>query len=116
MIMIRRQEAHDGTSGPRFLPGELVRHRRYGYRGVVVEGDTQCQAPEGWYEANKTQPRRDQPWYHVLVDESASTTYAAEENLESDFSDAPITHPLLSYFFVSLEEGRYVRNERPWAS
>ncbi len=77
---------------------------------------TSCQAPDEWYRANQTQPDRDQPWYHVLVDESAGATYAAETSLEPDVSDAPLTHPLLTHFFESFEHGRYVRNERPWGS
>ena len=55
---------------PVFESGQLVRHRRYGYRGVVVDRDEFCQADDEWYSKNQTQPNRDQPWYHVLVDGS----------------------------------------------
>ena len=116
MIMIRRAERPDDESGPRFAPGELVRHRRYGYRGVVVDADPACSASNEWYAANKTQPRRDQPWYHVLVHASAQATYAAEENLEPDPSNEAILHPLLGQFFEFFDGGRYVRNDRPWGS
>ena len=71
----------------------------------------------GWsYRSNKTQPNKDQPWYHVLVHESASSTYPAESSLELDDSDEPITHPLLDQFFSGFEEGRYIRNDIPWPS
>lgn len=116
MIMIRRSERAGGDSGARFAPGDLVRHRRYGYRGVVVEFDTECTAPESWYEANQTQPRRDQPWYHVLVDQSHAMTYAAQDSLAPDDSAAEIDHPLLAEFFEAFQAGRYVRNDRPWSS
>ena len=75
---------------PKFLPGTLVRHRRYGYRGVVVEYDPICRADKQWYRGNRTQPNRDQPWYHVLVHGSDTVTYAAEENLQPDESGEPV--------------------------
>ncbi len=62
-------------SQPVFEPGQLVLHRRYGYRGVVVERDEFCQADDAWYSKNQTQPDRDQPWYHVLVNESLTCTF-----------------------------------------
>lgn len=99
---------------PRFQPGQLVRHKRYGYRGVVVALDRHCKADERWYQSNRTQPDRNQPWYHVLVDGSGGATYAAQENLEEDSSAQPIEHPLLEHFFIELKDGLYVRNERLW--
>ena len=97
-----------------FEPGTLVRHVRYGYRGVVVARDLVCTADEDWYRSNQTQPQRDQPWYHVLVHEGTHTTYAAQQNLEADDSGQPIEHPLVAAFFSSFENGGYVRNDRPW--
>ena len=99
---------------PRFCAGELVRHVRYGYRGVVVEADVRCEASAAWYQKNQTQPIREQPWYHVLVDGSNHTTYAAQTSLEPDGSREPIDHPLVPLFFAGLKAGRYERNERPW--
>lgn len=96
---------------PYFAPGQLVRHRRYGYRGVVVDFDMTCQAEETWYYANQTQPPRNQPWYHVLVDGTAATTYAAQTSLEADEDTDPIRHPLLDTLFTSFEDGRYERSE-----
>jgi heat shock protein HspQ len=114
MIMIRRKDRRDGGSPALFEPGDLVRHRRYGYRAVVVDYDLTCAASDEWYRSNQTQPVRDQPWYHLLVDRAAHTTYAAEENLESDPSGLEISHPLLRHFFEAFEQGSYVRNDRPW--
>ena len=57
---------------PVFEPGQLIRHRPYGYRGVVVDRDEFCQADDEWYLKNQT---RDQPWYHGLVDGSSTCTY-----------------------------------------
>jgi hemimethylated DNA binding protein len=104
----------EGKGVPAFAVGRLVRHRRYGYRGVVVAWDPECRASDSWYEANRTQPERHQPWYSVLVDGSDQVTYAAQSNLVADGSEAPVTHPLLSEFFAGFEDGVYLRNDRPW--
>ena len=96
---------------PLYAPGRLVCHRRYGYRGVVVDFDMTCQADELWYYQNQTQPPRNQPWYHVLVDGSGVTTYAAQTSLEPDDSEEPVDHPLVEVFFTGFEDGRYERNE-----
>lgn len=99
---------------PKFAPGQTVRHKRYGYRGVVVDTDLECLADEQWYESNQTQPDRSQPWYHVLVHDTDQTTYAAQDNLEEDLSKLPIEHPLVEHFFRGFVDGRHIRNERPW--
>ena len=99
---------------PQFRTGQLVRHRRYGYRGVVVGFDPTCQADETWYYRNQTQPPRNQPWYHVLVDGSTAITYAAQTSLQADVTDEPVAHPLVEHLFSSFEEGHYVRNDTPW--
>lgn len=101
---------------PLFAIGQLVRHKRYRYRGVIVDFDMSCQADEAWYEKNQTQPPRDQPWYHVLVHDSTATTYAAQTSLAADDSEEPIRHPLVEHFFESFQNGRYVRNDRKWPS
>lgn len=112
MIQVRRTDPD--AAGARFRPGDLVEHRRYGYRGVVVDLDHTCEAPEDWYRSNRTQPARDQPWYHVLVHGSHHSTYAAEENLRADETGLPIAHPLIERYFVAFEDDRYVRNSLPW--
>lgn len=97
-----------------FEPGQLVRHRRYGYRGVVVAFDPACQADDDWYLANRSQPDRDQPWYHVLVHDSTQVTYAAQNSLLEDDSEKEVTHPFVEHFFSRFQDGFYVRNDRPW--
>jgi heat shock protein HspQ len=99
--------------GP-FEPGQLVVHRRYGYRGVVVAVDDTCEAEDDWYKANQTQPSRDQPWYHVLVHESEQITYAAQTSLQADDSDQQISHPLVEHFFSAFNDGQYLRNDEAW--
>ena len=69
---------------PLFEVGWIVRQRRYGYRGVVVAFDLTCQAEDGWYFANRTQPERYQPWYHLLVHDGPHVTYAAQTSLDRE--------------------------------
>lgn len=97
-----------------FTPGQLVKHKKYGYRGVVADLDLSCKATDSWYETNKTKPDRDQPWYHVLVHASDKVTYAAQTSLEADDCGRQIKHPLEKAFFSDFKDGRYIRNERPW--
>jgi len=116
MIQIRRFDppGREPGDGARFRPGALVGHRRYRYRGVVVDRDPECRADEGWYQSNQTQPPRDQPWYHVLPDGALHTTYVAEQNLMPDPTGEPVAHPLIETYFSSFGEGYYVRNDVPW--
>lgn len=86
--------------------GTVIHHRRYAYRGVVVKVDSECQADENWYQRNRTQPDRGQPWYHVLV-HGGNETYVAEENLEPDTAAAPIEHPMVPRFFPTFLDGKY---------
>ena len=60
-----------------------------------------------WY-INKTQPNRNQPWYHVLVHDSGGlSTYVAHSNLKQDTSGQAIDHPRIGCYFTKLEDGRY---------
>jgi len=92
-----------------FAIGDLVHHRLFDYRGVVVDVDPRCQATDKWYqEVAKSRPPKDKPWYHVLVHESFHSTYVAERNLEPDESASPIVHPMVEEFFSRFENGRYI--------
>ena len=94
----------------KFSVGELVNHRLFGYRGVIVDVDQDFQATEEWYEVvAKSRPPKNKPWYHVLVHESNHSTYVAEQNLETDDGLEPITHPMVEHFFSRFDHGRYRR-------
>ena len=97
----------------RFSVGELVHHRLFEYRGVIVDVDPEFQSTDEWYETMaKSRPPKGKPWYHVLVHGASHTTYVAERNLERDRSATPIEHPMLGYFFSRFEGGRYVSGNR----
>ena len=92
----------------KFSLGDIIQHRRFDYRGVIVDVDPTFQLSEEWYEQMATsRPPKDQPWYHVLVHGSAHGTYVAERNLESDDSGKPVNHPLVSQYFDKFVNGRY---------
>ena len=91
----------------KFAIGQLVTHRRYHYRGAVAGFDRECHAADNWYWGNRTQPDRDQPWYHVLVHGADHTTYVAEENLEPYEGGEQVLHPLTNEVFATFSRGRY---------
>lgn len=90
--------------------GQVVHHRLFGYRGVVVDVDLEFSLSEEWYDqVARSRPPKDAPWYRVLVNGATHETYVAERNLENDESGEPIEHPLLGAFFDAFEDGHYVR-------
>ncbi len=92
----------------KFEPGQVIRHKLFDYRGVVVGVDPTFQLTEEWYEeVAKSRPPKDQPWYHVLVHDAGQTTYVAERNLELSPGGQPVEHPLLGRFFDKFSDGFY---------
>ncbi len=92
----------------RFRVGERVSHRKFGYRGVIVDVDPTFDGTEEWYEkVARSRPPRDRPWYHILVHDAEHMTYVAERHLEPDESIDPIRHPLLEEFLEIAEGHRY---------
>lgn len=92
----------------RFGPGQIVRHLRFDYRGVIVDVDPAFSGTDEWYDqVARSRPPKDEPWYHVLVDGAEHATYVAERHLEADPEPVPIRHPLLEHFFDLFEDGAY---------
>ena len=53
---------------PKFAIGQVVHHRLFDYRGVVVDIDATFSLTEAWYDqVAKSRPPKDAPWYRVLV-------------------------------------------------
>jgi heat shock protein HspQ len=59
-----------------------------------------------------TQPPRDRPWYHVLVDGGTHQTYVAERNLEPDPDPGPINHPRVDEYFSGFDGTVYRPRKR----
>lgn len=91
--------------------GQIIHHRKFDYRGVIFDIDAAFSGTEAWYEAvAKSKPPKDEPWYHVLVDNSQQTTYVAERNIETTDSALPINHPLINHYFKDFVDGHYFHN------
>lgn len=96
-------------SHTRFHIGQVVHHRKYDYRGVIVSADPVFRGSEEWYElVAKSRPPKDQPWYQVLPDGAEHRTYVAERHLEADSRGEQIEHPELGQFFKAFRQGQYI--------
>jgi len=92
----------------KFSIGQCVRHRLFGYRGVIVDADPEFLGTDEWYhQVARSRPPKDEPWYHVLVHDAGNETYVAERNLSRDESNEPVNHPLLKEFFTDFDHGIY---------
>ncbi len=92
----------------KFSIGQVIHHRLFDYRGVIVDVDPVFSGTEEWYEqVALSRPPKDKPWYHVLVDGASHLTYVAERNLEPDESGRPVKHPLVKEFFTGFNKGAY---------
>ena len=88
------------TNTADFCIGEVIKHKLFGYYGVIYDVDPVFMGPDDWYEAvAKSRPPKDQPWYHVLVDGSDAATYVAERNLKHCSQFKEINHSLLNLYF-----------------
>lgn len=96
------------TSQARFTIGQVVHHQKFDYRGVIVDVDPVFAGNDEWYEqVARSRPPKDQPWYHVLVDNADQMTYVAERHLEADNSGDPIRHPALESYFTDFNGSSY---------
>ena len=96
----------------KFQVGQLIHHKRFDYRGVVVDVDANFSGTDEWYDTMAhSRPPRNEPWYHVLVHQAEHATYVAERNLESDLSGEPVKHPVLNKFFRGIRNGFYISRQ-----
>lgn len=100
----------------RFAPGEIVRHRLFGFRGVIFDIDPVFANSEEWYQAipETMRPPKDQPFYHLLAEneDSSYIAYVSQQNLEADGSSGPVDHPQIGEMFEGLKNGRYALRTR----
>lgn len=91
--------------------GQVLRHRKHPFRGVVFDVDAMFSNTEEWYAAipEDSRPSRDQPFYHLLAenDQSYYVAYVSEQNLVPDETGEPVDHPDLPDLFGDFEDGRY---------
>ncbi len=95
----------------KFGIGQVVRHRRYPFRGIIYDVDPVFANTEEWWLSipEELRPRKDQPFYHLFA-ENAETEYVAyvsEQNLVPDTSGEPLRHPRVGEMFVRDRSGAY---------
>ena len=58
------------TQRAKYHLGQVVRHRKHPFRGVVFDVDPEFSNTEEWYEAipEDARPVKDQPFYHLLAE------------------------------------------------
>ena len=91
--------------------GQVLRHRKHPFRGVVFDVDAIFANTDEWYEniPEESRPSKDQPFYHLLAenDQSYYVAYVSEQNLLPDDTGEPVNHPDLENMFGDFENGSY---------
>ena len=95
----------------KFGIGQVVKHRKYAFRGIIYDVDPEFANTQEWWESipEEVRPRKDQPFYHLYA-ENADTEYIAyvsEQNLLEDTSGDPVRHPQVEEVFVRAQDGVY---------
>lgn len=96
---------------PKFRLGQVVRHRVYPFRGVIFDVDPEFNSTEEWWLSipEDIRPRKDQPYYHLLAENEATTyvAYVSEQNLLVDDSGGPVNHPKIADLFEAFDGRDY---------
>src|SRR5215216_6487205 len=96
----------------RFAIGEVVKHRLFDFRGVIFDVDPVFANSDEWYESipEDIRPSKDQPFYHLLAENSDSSyiAYVSQQNLLPDDSEEPVDHPAVGDMFDRFADGRYL--------
>ena len=96
-----------------FQVGQIVHHKLFDYIGVVFDVDPVFCGTEEWYQqVARSRPPKNEPWYHVLVNEAVPTTYVAEQNLERTAKPKRIIHPLTNTLFSNFDGERYASRQK----
>ncbi len=94
-----------------FSIGQVVRHRVFPFRGVIVDVDPEFSNTEEWWQSipEEVRPHKDQPYYHLLAEDenTAYVAYVSEQNLLIDDSGIPVNHPQVAQMFGEFLGGSY---------
>ena len=94
-----------------FAIGQVVRHRVYPFRGVIIDVDPEFNNTEEWWQSipEEVRPRKDQPYYHLLAEneEISYVAYVSEQNLLIDDSGKPVNHPEVEQVFGEFRGDSY---------
>jgi len=102
----------------KFRVGQVIKHKSWNYRGVIIGWDEVAKASESWLNAMhpKDKPEyRTMPNYAVLIDTrdrlAPQMSYVVQENIEV-VTGTVIFHPLVDDYFEHFDGKQYV--PRPW--
>ena len=99
------------THTAKFTIGQVVKHRQFSFSGVIFDIDPVFNNTEEWWLSipEEVRPHKDQPFYHLLAENSESeyVAYVSEQNLVPDDSGEPIRHSQVSEIFVRDKTGGY---------
>jgi len=99
------------TKRAKYDLGQVVRHRKHPFRGVVFDVDPEFANTDEWYYAipEESRPSRHQPFYHLLAENETDfyVAYVSEQNLVPDETGLPVEHPDLDGMFGDFRNGRY---------
>ncbi|WHO38603.1 heat shock protein HspQ [Sphingobium sp. AP49] len=95
----------------RFSIGDVLKHRSFGFRGVVFDIDPVFANSDEWYESipEHARPDKEQPFYHLLAEngENSYVAYVSQQNLVADDSEEPVDHPAIIGLFGDYADGKY---------
>ena len=99
------------TTRAKYHLGQVVRHRKHPFRGVVFDVDAMFSNTQEWYDAipEHVRPARDQPFYHLLAENADSSyiAYVSQQNLVADDDGGPVDHPAIASMFEDFADGQY---------
>jgi hemimethylated DNA binding protein len=97
---------------PKFQIGQMIQHKKYDYKGVIIHADSTNLAEPKWalgYYDTFDNPLLDQPFYYVIPDardrDGGGTTYVEEANLmEINPKTDDFQHPLRGRMLGDYEQ------------
>ena len=97
---------------PAFNIGDVVKHRLYKFRGVIVDVDPEFSNTEEWYQSIPAdlRPSKKQPFYHLMAENSDTfySAYVSQQNIIMDSDNGPVDHPDLEQMFSGMQKGKYL--------
>ncbi|KAK9820241.1 hypothetical protein WJX72_007832 [[Myrmecia] bisecta] len=114
------REEHADRSRVEFAVGQVVRHKKHHYHGVVCGWDLVCKREPAWSRTVGVEPN--QPFYIILPDETdclrlfgqlRMEKYAGQSNLELVVDERRIVHRAMNSYFTAYSPSlaRYIPNE-----
>ena len=97
----------------KFSVGQIVRHKLFNYRGVIIDVDPEFRGTDDWYrKMAPSKPPKDKPWYKVLMHSTGNHTYVAERNLVGGATWRSRLAPGPRHLLHRPADGSYIPRQR----